>query len=52
MIYVRLLYIIYFRLHANTRYNFRVAATNDIGKSNFSDPSDEVRTRQDSKFNH
>ena len=34
-------------LHPNTRYNFRVAATNDIGTSNYSDPSDEVRTRQD-----
>ncbi|XP_076440901.1 protein sidekick-like isoform X2 [Babylonia areolata] len=34
-------------LRPNTRYQFRVAATNDIGTSNYSDPSVEVRTQSD-----
>ncbi|GAB1600757.1 protein sidekick-1 isoform X2 [Argonauta hians] len=34
-------------LKPNTIYRFRVAATNDIGTSNFSESSDDVRTEED-----
>ncbi|KAJ8305579.1 hypothetical protein KUTeg_016124 [Tegillarca granosa] len=34
-------------LRPNTKYSFRVAATNDEGRSEFSPPSDEVKTRED-----
>lgn len=38
---------IYCSLRPNTKYSFRVAATNDVGTSEFSPPSDEVKTRED-----
>ncbi|KAL8567567.1 hypothetical protein ACOMHN_054381 [Nucella lapillus] len=34
-------------LRPNSHYQFRVAATNDIGTSDYSDPSAEVRTQPD-----
>ena len=39
----------YFRLRPNSRYVFRVAATNDKGTSPFSVQSDSVITLEDSK---
>ena len=39
-----------FRLRPNSRYVFRVAATNDKGTSPFSVQSDSVITLEDSKY--
>ena len=43
------LYLLY-RLRPNSLYVFRVAATNDRGKSPYSVQSDPVTTLEDSKY--
>lgn len=39
-----------FSLQPNTLYSFRVASVNDIGMSDFSAASQDVRTQPDSKL--
>ena len=34
------------RLKPNTDYRFRIAATNDVGRSDFSAASDQITTKQ------